>query len=188
MTNDTHLLRPVQPGPTRLSQLFSADDVASGAVVLPPAEAEVTGITLDSRTVTPGDLYVALSGTKVHGARFAAGAAQLGAAAVLTDPAGGDLAVATGLPVVVAADARDAMADAAATLFGTPTHDLVMFGITGTNGKTTTSWLLEALLLHAGHRPGVIGTVERTRQLFGRVLPDHVAAAADAVRGDRLLD
>ena len=157
MTNDTHLLRPVQPGPTRLSQLFSADDVASGAVVLPPAEAEVTGITLDSRTVTPGDLYVALSGTKVHGARFAAGAAQLGAAAFLTDPAGGDLAVATGLPVVVAADARDAMADAAATLFGTPTHDLVMFGITGTNGKTTTCFLLEAALA-GDHHVGTIGT------------------------------
>lgn len=157
MTHDT-LLRPRSFRPAALRTLFSADDVAGGRVALPDGDPDVTGITLDSRTVNPGDLYVALPGTRAHGASFAAGAAARGAVAVLTDPTGREQAAATGLPVVVADDARDAMADAAATLFGQPTHDLVMFGLTGTNGKTTTCFLLEAALASMGRHVGTIGT------------------------------
>ncbi|MEL4357315.1 UDP-N-acetylmuramoyl-L-alanyl-D-glutamate--2,6-diaminopimelate ligase [Luteococcus sp. H154] len=133
-------------------------DSQPGSVQLPDRSVSVTGITLDSRTVAPGDLYVALSGTRAHGAQFAPGAVQRGAVAILTDQAGRELAEEAGVPVVVAADARDAMADAAATLFGLPTHQLMMFGLTGTNGKTTTTFLLEAALVAAGRRVGTIGT------------------------------
>ncbi|MFC6359031.1 UDP-N-acetylmuramoyl-L-alanyl-D-glutamate--2,6-diaminopimelate ligase [Luteococcus peritonei] len=132
---------------------------------------EVSGITLDSRTVRPGDLYVALPGSRVHGARFAEATVAAGAVAVLTDPTGAELAAAAGLPVVVADDARDAMADAAATLFGRPTHELMMYGITGTNGKTTTAFLLEAALEACGRRVGTIGTIGF--RLDGAELPSN---------------
>lgn len=153
---DQGLLRPSHQPRRDLLELFVQSP--QGTVHLPEQGAEVTGITLDSRTVGEGDLYVALPGTKVHGARFAAQAVERGAVAVLTDPTGREQAEASGVPVVVAEDARDAMADAAATLFGLPTHQLLMFGITGTNGKTTTTLLLEAALQSAGRRVGTIGT------------------------------
>lgn len=162
---NSSLLRPSAPRRRPLDELF--DD----GVEL-PADAHrvsVSGITLDSRGVSEGDLYVALSGSRVHGARFAGQAAEQGAVAILTDAAGRDEAAASGLPVVVARDARDAMADAAATLFGLPTHKLLMFGITGTNGKTTTCFLLEAALEAAGRRVGSIGTIGF--RLEGKELP-----------------
>lgn len=151
-----NLLRPAARPVRQLSELFA--DSGVDAVRLPEQSVEVSGITLDSRTIGEGDLYVALSGTRAHGAQFAAGAVERGAVAILTDEAGRELAEATGVPVVVADDARDAMADAAATLFGAPTHQLMMFGLTGTNGKTTTTFLLEAALVTAGRRVGTIGT------------------------------
>ncbi|WP_420176942.1 UDP-N-acetylmuramoyl-L-alanyl-D-glutamate--2,6-diaminopimelate ligase [Luteococcus sp. OSA5] len=133
-------------------------DSPPGAIELPDASVPVTGITLDSRTVTQGDLYVALSGSRTHGASFAAGAVERGAVAILTDEAGRSQAEATGVPVVVARDARATMADAAAVLFGRPGDELLMFGLTGTNGKTTTTFLLEAALAAGGRRVGTIGT------------------------------
>lgn len=151
-----NLLRPSARPRRELRELFVDSD--PGSLRLPSVSVPVEGITLDSRTVVPGDLYVALSGTKAHGAQFAPGAVERGAVAILTDEAGRERSEATGLPVVVAVDARDAMADAAAALFGQPTHRLMMFGLTGTNGKTTTTFLLEAALVAAGRRVGTIGT------------------------------
>ncbi|MGO4956424.1 UDP-N-acetylmuramoyl-L-alanyl-D-glutamate--2,6-diaminopimelate ligase [Luteococcus sp. Sow4_B9] len=156
MTSDQSLLRPQRQPRHELTELFA--DSAPGAVRISQGQVVVTGITLDSRTVGPGDLYVALPGTRVHGAQFARGAVERGAVAILTDEDGREECEAAGVPVVVAQDPRDAMADAAASLFGHPTHDLVMFGLTGTNGKTTTTFLLEAALVAAGRRVGTIGT------------------------------
>lgn len=150
------LLRPAHVRRAALSSLFTGLDVVIHAE--PDADPEVGDITLDSRTVGPGTLYVALPGTKAHGADFSSAAAAQGAVAVLTDVDGRDRAEATGLPVVVCEDPRAAMALAAATLFGRPTHDLRMFGLTGTNGKTTTCFLVEAALVAAGERVGTIGT------------------------------
>lgn len=163
--SQNQLLRPSQVAPVPLPELFDTD------VELPSQAPEVRGITLDSRSVGPGDLYVALSGTRVHGAKFAAAAAAQGAVAVLTDEAGREQALASGLPVVVAQDARDAMADASATLFGHPSRQLLMFGITGTNGKTTTCFLLDAALQAAGVRVGTIGTIGF--RLDGAELPSN---------------
>ncbi len=120
---------------------------------------EVTGITLDSRLVVPGDLYVALPGQRHHGSAFAAAAAAGGAVAVLTDTAGRASAAAAGLPVLVADDVRPLMARVAAEVYGRPADRLIMFGITGTNGKTTTSFLLDAALRAAGRRTGNVGTI-----------------------------
>ena len=130
----------------------------------------VTGVTLDSRAVVPGDLYAALPGFNVHGARFAADAVAAGAVAVLTDAEGlveltGPDAAALGpacgpVPVVVTGDPRSVLGDVAAEVYGRPSEHLTMLGITGTNGKTTTAYLVESALRAHGRRTGLIGTVE----------------------------
>ncbi|MFI0407042.1 UDP-N-acetylmuramoyl-L-alanyl-D-glutamate--2,6-diaminopimelate ligase [Actinomadura sp. 3N508] len=123
-------------------------------------EVSATGITHDSRAVLPGDIYAALPGARAHGAQFAEQAAEAGAAAVLTDPDGYDLAAATGLPVLVVADVRARLGDAASWVYGEPGRDITTIGVTGTSGKTTTVFLLEAGLRAAGIQTGLVGGVE----------------------------
>ncbi|WP_234434405.1 UDP-N-acetylmuramoyl-L-alanyl-D-glutamate--2,6-diaminopimelate ligase [Streptomyces sp. NRRL F-5126] len=147
--------RPARVEPTPLDGLARLLDGTRAA-----GEGAVTGITHDSRAVRPGDVYAALPGARLHGADFAAQAAELGAAAVLTDPAGRERAVATGLPVLVVDDPRARMGELAAAIYGRPGEDLLQIGITGTSGKTTTAYLVEGGLRGAGHRTGLIGTVE----------------------------
>ena len=139
------------------------------AAAAEPAESEqvrdvdsvtVTGVTHDSRAVRPGDLYVALPGQRVHGAKFAEQAARAGAAAVLTDPAGYDRAAATRLPVITVPDPRARLGDVAAWIHGHPAGELLLVGTTGTSGKTTVSYLVESGLRAAGMRTGLVGTVE----------------------------
>ncbi|MCW2905042.1 MAG: UDP-N-acetylmuramyl-tripeptide synthetase [Streptosporangiaceae bacterium] len=120
----------------------------------------VAGITHDSRKVLPGDLYVALPGSSFHGAEFAPQAAEAGAVAILTDPAGRERAGRAGLPVLVVDRPREVLGTAAAWVYGEPARDLTLIGVTGTSGKTTTVYLLEAGLRAAGAETGVIGTVE----------------------------
>ncbi|MFW3173075.1 UDP-N-acetylmuramoyl-L-alanyl-D-glutamate--2,6-diaminopimelate ligase [Geodermatophilus sp. CPCC 206100] len=135
-----------------------------GAPVTGDPGTPVSGVTLASAEVRAGDLYAALPGARTHGARFAADAAARGAVAVLTDPSGRDLALATGLPVCVVDDPRALLGAVAARVYGDPGRRLQVIGITGTNGKTTTSYLVEAGLAAAGRGTGLIGTVEtRTR-------------------------
>ena len=129
------------------------------AGLLPGAgDLAVTGVSLDSRRVRPGELYAALPGQHTHGARFARDAAARGAVAVLTDAEGralaGDL-----LPVIVVDDPRVALAEVAAAVHGRPASTMRMFGITGTNGKTSTMFLLEAALDALGERVGTLGTI-----------------------------
>ena len=121
----------------------------------------VSGVTLDSRRVRPGDLYAALPGSTTHGARFADQARTAGAAAILTDPDGALLvaAGAPGLPVVVVDDPRGLLGDLSAWIYGSPAQKLQLIGITGTNGKTTMTYLVAAALQGAGHRTGIIGTI-----------------------------
>ncbi|MGW7696514.1 UDP-N-acetylmuramoyl-L-alanyl-D-glutamate--2,6-diaminopimelate ligase [Streptomyces asiaticus] len=153
--------RPLQVRPIPLAEL--ADQLG---VEAPEATegAAVTGITHDSRAVRPGDVYAALAGARLHGADFAAQAADLGAVAVLTDPAGLERAAATGLPVLSVDNPRGRMGALAATIYGEPGHDLLQIGITGTSGKTTTAYLIEgglkAAAKHDGGLTGLIGTVE----------------------------
>ena len=151
-------LRPSRPVPRPLGDLVAAvpalrpqDPDASGTAV--------RGCTLDSRAVRPGDLYAALPGARAHGADFAPGAAAAGAAAVLTDPAGTARAQATGLPVLVADDPRRVLGAVSAEVYGRPGDAMTLLGVTGTNGKTTTAFLLEAGLRAAGQLPGLVGTV-----------------------------
>ncbi|HEY4630052.1 MAG TPA: UDP-N-acetylmuramoyl-L-alanyl-D-glutamate--2,6-diaminopimelate ligase [Blastococcus sp.] len=128
------------------------------------ADPVVSGVTLASGEVRRGDLYAALPGSRTHGARFAADAARRGAVAVLTDPTGRETAAATGLPVCVVDDPRAVLGLVADRVYGEPSRQLTVLGITGTNGKTTTAYLVEAGLAAAGLGTGLIGTVQtRTR-------------------------
>jgi UDP-N-acetylmuramoyl-L-alanyl-D-glutamate--2,6-diaminopimelate ligase len=124
----------------------------------------ISGVTLSSAEVRAGDLYAALPGARTHGARFAADAAQHGAVAVLTDPTGRETAATTGLPVCVVENPRAVLGRVADRVYGEPSRQLTVLGITGTNGKTTTAYLVEAGLAAAGLGTGLIGTVQtRTR-------------------------
>ncbi|MEV4278180.1 UDP-N-acetylmuramoyl-L-alanyl-D-glutamate--2,6-diaminopimelate ligase [Actinoplanes xinjiangensis] len=136
----------------RLAELLPAD--------LTGGDVPVTGVTHSSREVRPGDLYAALPGANRHGAEFVADAARAGAVAVLTDPAGAPAAVAAGLPVLVADDPRAVLGAASAAIYGEPSRRLTMIGVTGTAGKTSTSYLVEAGLRAAGRVTGLVGTVE----------------------------
>ncbi|MEO6143749.1 MAG: UDP-N-acetylmuramoyl-L-alanyl-D-glutamate--2,6-diaminopimelate ligase [Dermatophilaceae bacterium] len=133
---------------------------ATNTVTDPPVV--VTGVTLDSRAIRPGDLYAALPGAHVHGADFAGAAISLGAVAVLTDPTGAALLELAGLsvPVLVAPDPRAVLGRVAALVYGRASQQLTMLGITGTNGKTTTAYLLDSALRTLGRVTGLIGTVE----------------------------
>ncbi len=135
----------------------------------PVGEVRLTGITHDSRQVRPGDLYAALPGRRFHGADFAAEAARRGAVAILTSPDGAERARATGLPVLTVPDPRARLGEVAAWVYSEPARDLLLLGVTGTNGKTTCGFLLESGLRAGGHRTGLVGTVET--RVAGQTLP-----------------
>lgn len=120
---------------------------------------EVRGVSLDSRSVRPGDLYVALPGRLTHGARFAEQAVADGAVAVLTDNDGAAQLAGLAVPVAVVPDPRTEMARVAAEIYGRPAERLTMYGVTGTTGKTSTTFLLAAGLVAAGQSVGTIGTI-----------------------------
>ena len=125
------------------------DEVWEGA---PPVE--VAGLAYDSRQVRPGDAFFCVRGFTRDGHDLAPGAVAAGAAALVVDhPLG------LGVPEVVVDDVRAAMAPAAARLHGDPTAALRVVGITGTNGKTTTAYIVRALLAGSGHPTGLLGTV-----------------------------
>jgi UDP-N-acetylmuramoyl-L-alanyl-D-glutamate--2,6-diaminopimelate ligase len=122
----------------------------------------VTGVSLSSQDVVPGDLYAALPGANAHGATYAAGAREAGAVAVLTDRAGLGVLEAEGvdLPRVVVEQPRSQVGRTASLVYGTGHLPLRMYGVTGTNGKTTTAYLVNSALTALGHTTGLIGTVE----------------------------
>ncbi len=130
--------------------------VAGGSA--PASQVAVTGVSLSSHGVRPGDLYAALPGATTHGARFAAAARDAGALAVLTDPAGAALAADVGLPVVVVPEPRRRLGEVAATVYGSPAESLTLVGVTGTQGKTTTTHLAMAGFVAAGHRAALVGS------------------------------
>jgi UDP-N-acetylmuramoyl-L-alanyl-D-glutamate--2,6-diaminopimelate ligase len=158
-------LRPSRVAARPLSALATLLGLRSSAGGQPGqvvrSEAPVlTGVTHDSRRVQPGDLYAALPGSQYHGAGFCRQAAERGAVAVLTDPAGRREAIRSGLPVLVVAEPRARLGEVAAWIYQNPSQRLLLIGVTGTSGKTTTSYLLESGLRMAGHLTGLIGGVQ----------------------------
>ncbi len=150
------------PRPTQLRSSPIRDLAALVGAADPASEVAVTGVTLDSRAVLPGDLYAALPGAHAHGADFAGQAASAGAVAVLTDREGVERMTAGGvtLPAIVVEQPRSVLGAVSAHVLGTEHLGLRLVGITGTNGKTTTAYLVHSALTALGRRPGLIGTVE----------------------------
>ncbi|MVU82150.1 UDP-N-acetylmuramoyl-L-alanyl-D-glutamate--2,6-diaminopimelate ligase [Nocardia sp. ET3-3] len=154
------VLRPAAPAATSLRQveeLTGARPAGSGADL---DNVQVTGIEQRSNAVQPGDLFAGLAGAHAHGARFARDAVERGAVAVLTDPAGAELIGEIGVPVLVHDAPRAILGELSSALYGDPSRKLRIVGITGTSGKTTTSYLVEAGLAAAGLRTALIGTIE----------------------------
>jgi UDP-N-acetylmuramoyl-L-alanyl-D-glutamate--2,6-diaminopimelate ligase len=153
--------RPTGNRPLLLAELADLVGVPVGG---PSDGMRIRGVTLASGEVQPGDLYAALPGARTHGIQYVQDAVSRGAVAVLTDRAGLLEAAATGLPVCVVDDPRAVLGSVADRVYGEPSHRLSVLGITGTNGKTTTAYLVEAGLAAAGLGTGLIGTVQtRTR-------------------------
>jgi UDP-N-acetylmuramoyl-L-alanyl-D-glutamate--2,6-diaminopimelate ligase len=122
-------------------------------------EAKIFGITHDSGSVQPGDLYVALRGTNHHGIEFLDEAITNGAVAVATDDDGAEVAHLKKLPTIVSPSPRKDMAALAAKIYGNPESRLTLVGVTGTNGKTTTTHMLRSIFLDANEKVGAIGTL-----------------------------
>ncbi|MCV7050518.1 UDP-N-acetylmuramoyl-L-alanyl-D-glutamate--2,6-diaminopimelate ligase [Mycobacterium heidelbergense] len=121
----------------------------------------ITGVTLRAQDVLPGDLFAALPGSTTHGARYAGEAIERGAVAVLTDGAGvAEMgARSSAVPTLVHPAPRGVLGGLAATVYGNPSDRMAVVGITGTSGKTTTTYLVEAGLRAGGHAAGLIGTI-----------------------------
>src|SRR3989454_6083984 len=135
----------------RLSELLQA----LGVEVEADVDVEVGGLAADSRQVRPGDVFFALPGAHTDGRRHVAEALGRGARAVITT---GEVDAGR-TPVVRVAAPRRLLARAAAHLAGDPSARFTLVGVTGTNGKTTTTYLLEAIWRAAGFRPCVVGTI-----------------------------
>ncbi|WP_110181599.1 UDP-N-acetylmuramoyl-L-alanyl-D-glutamate--2,6-diaminopimelate ligase [Nocardioides solisilvae] len=150
--------RPVRPPRLSVAELAEWLGTHVAVRVLGEGRTEVTGLCLGSARVQPGDLYVALPGSRAHGAAFAADAVAAGAVAVLTDPEGVALA-SVDVPVLEVDRPRRVLGELSAHLYGDPAGALRMIGVTGTQGKTTTTRLAEAALQASGTTAGVIGTV-----------------------------
>jgi UDP-N-acetylmuramoyl-L-alanyl-D-glutamate--2,6-diaminopimelate ligase len=131
-------------------------DLAVGGGAISPANPDVTAVSYDSRSVAAGALFVALKGQHADGAAFARQAVGRGAAAVVAEhPAPADVSV----PWITVTDARLALALLAVAFYRNPSREMRVVGITGTNGKTTTAYLLASIFEAAGVRCGILGTV-----------------------------
>src|SRR5918995_739647 len=138
----------------QLERLVAA--LAPEAVLGSPDPVEVRDLAYDARDVTPGAAFFAVPGRRADGHDFAELAVENGASVLVVERA-----VEPAVPQLVVPSARAAMATAADVFFGEPTRELEVAGVTGTSGKTTTAFLLYAVLEAAGRRPGLLGTVEK---------------------------
>ncbi|HEU4335467.1 MAG TPA: UDP-N-acetylmuramoyl-L-alanyl-D-glutamate--2,6-diaminopimelate ligase [Candidatus Eisenbacteria bacterium] len=127
---------------------------------------EVMGVTCDSRQVKAGYVFVAVPGTKADGRAFVADAVNRGCSAIVAEAA---IEPAPDVPVFTVPDARVALADLAARFHGRPTEKLNVVGVTGTKGKSTTTYLIRSILEAAGERSGLLGTIQYA--IAGRILP-----------------
>jgi UDP-N-acetylmuramoyl-L-alanyl-D-glutamate--2,6-diaminopimelate ligase len=148
------LLRP------RIPPVLSLGQVAGflGAPTVGESLVSLTGVSLDSRAVQPRDLFAALPGAATHGAFFAPAALRAGASAILTDDAGASL-LSAGTSYLVVPNPRERLGPLSAWFYGFPARDVRLAGVTGTTGKTTVTWLIEAAMREAWGEAAVLGTV-----------------------------
>lgn len=179
MSSEQDLLRPAHRPALSVAKLVDAAEVEviAGPAGQSPADAVIHGLSVSTFSLELGDVFVAVPGLKVHGARYALQAIEAGAAAILTDASGVELLAELGVidraqseqewhapvPVLQTApneDVRSVMAHCASVLYSNPSLPLAVSAVTGTNGKTTTSFFLDAIHRAAGERTALLGTVE----------------------------
>ncbi|MGO2051712.1 UDP-N-acetylmuramoyl-L-alanyl-D-glutamate--2,6-diaminopimelate ligase [Glutamicibacter sp. 287] len=150
----------------RLCAMLAAAAKNQGASANP----RITGVSLNPQIVQPGDVFLAISGAKRHGAEFLAAALEHGAVALITDQAGlGFLPADLSIPVAVVPSVRQIAARAASSVYGTDTHCPQLLAVTGTNGKTTTSYMIRAITEALGRHSGLVGTIEMSAR--GQIIP-----------------
>lgn len=152
------VLRPEHRAPRPLAELAEAFGLAVHGEAGPTG---ITGVAVAASHVHAGDLYVALQGAHTHGAAFVDEARERGAVAVLTDPAGLERVRAAGLTALVTDHPRAMLGAVSAWVYGTADAALTLFGVTGTNGKTSTAYLLDAVARQLALRTGLSTTAER---------------------------
>ncbi|WP_353111867.1 UDP-N-acetylmuramoyl-L-alanyl-D-glutamate--2,6-diaminopimelate ligase [Microbacterium sp.] len=161
------VLRPADPPRRALTELAArfGKEVRGDT-----ADVTLSGITLATADLRPGEAFVAIRGVNRHGADFAATAAEKGAVAVVTDEDGAEIAADAGLPIVVVDDPRGVLGALSAWVYGTGAGDPLpkLFATTGTNGKTSVSHLLEGILDQLGVVTGLSSTAER--HIAGQVI------------------
>ncbi len=131
-------------------------ELVQGLGTVVDQDVDITSIVYDSRQAKPGCLFAAVPGLRYDGHDYAADAVQRGAAALLVERPLPELSV----PQVVVADTREALGKVGANFYGHPAEKLRVIGVTGTNGKTTTTYMIRSVLEQAGHKVGLIGTIE----------------------------
>lgn len=169
MSAQATTLRPQQVEPRSLGELasFLGAELPKGA----DAALRISGVTVSSHSVRPGDAFFALPGVKVHGAKYAQDAVAAGASAIVTDAAGATSLEQLGAPVLVIADPRAHLGRTASWVYRSADAHLEIFGVTGTNGKTSVVYLLAAILDQLGVSTGLSSTAERR-------FPGHVEVSA----------
>src|SRR5262245_1766367 len=163
--------------PLRLLQIR---DLVEGAQLIGDPELEIQSISSDSRTVGPGALFFAVRGTHEDGSRYLEDAIARGALAVVVEQA----VVPLDVPVLLVPDCRLAKARVAQAFYREPARDLALYGITGTNGKTTTAFMLKAILDYEGRPAGLLGTVGNDS---GRGIERASNTTPDPIELNRLL-
>ena len=142
---------------------------------------DITGVSYDSRTTAEGDIFVAISGEAVDGHKFVPMAAEKGAVcAVVERPV-------EGIPYVVVENSRQALALMGANWFDHPACEMTMIGVTGTSGKTTSTYLLKAILEQAGHLDGTVAVgvgLDDGHHLDTGLVPDRVDVGGDGIQID----
>ena len=146
---------------------------------LPEQDAEITDIAYDSRKVVPGALFCCLRGEKTDGHRFARQAVDKGAAALIVEER-----LPLPVPQLLVTDGREAMARSAACFFGHPERKMTMLAVTGTNGKTSTTYMVKAVAEEAGLKVGLIGTIHN---LIGDLVVETERTTPESVDLFRLL-
>ncbi|PQZ95879.1 UDP-N-acetylmuramoyl-L-alanyl-D-glutamate--2,6-diaminopimelate ligase [Arthrobacter sp. MYb227] len=155
------LLRPQHTTATALSILLEhLHETGRGANIIGDPQQKITGICLDSRAILPGDLYIAAPGAKFHGVQFAESAREAGAAAILTDMEGEAVASSLGMSLLLVEDVREVIGELSAIIYGTDEKCPELFALTGTNGKTTTTYMIRSILRALGRETGLVGTIE----------------------------
>lgn len=144
-------------------KLSSLLEVLDNYELIGTSDIDVSGISYHSRTVKPGHLFAALPGQKVHGLQFVSKAKARGAAAILSDSR-----LDTSLPMVIVPEARHSLGFLSNRFYGEPSKKLKLVGITGTNGKTTVSFLVHSIFESAGILCGLIGTIRYSGEQFSR--------------------